>query len=65
MKNLPKILLRIILPSAIALSALSLTSCGTVQGFGKDLQKLGGKMEGTSKRVESGGSDKPESGGRY
>ena len=63
-------LLRFALAPLLALAALSLCSCGTVQGFGKDLKKLGSKMEGASEKVESGGdSGKKDTGsssaGRY
>lgn len=54
---------RLALAPLLALAALGLTSCGTVQGFGKDLQKLGSKMEGASEKVESGGGS--DSGSRY
>ena len=57
----PRNLLRFALAPLLALAALGLTSCGTVQGFGKDLQKLGSKMEGASEKVESGGKDKTSS----
>ncbi|WP_028104912.1 entericidin A/B family lipoprotein [Pseudoduganella violaceinigra] len=34
---------------ALAISAIALTGCNTVAGFGKDIQKVGQKMEGAGK----------------
>ena len=35
---------------ALSLIALFLTGCNTVSGFGKDVQKVGAKMEGAAKK---------------
>ena len=51
---------RLLWASLAAIIAASLSSCGTVEGFGKDLQSLGRKMENASDDVQGGGD-----GGRY
>ncbi|SFG28037.1 Predicted small secreted protein [Duganella sp. CF458] len=35
---------------AIAIAAFALTGCNTVAGFGKDVQKVGQKMEGAGSK---------------
>jgi predicted small secreted protein len=35
---------------AIAITAIFLTGCNTVAGFGKDVQKVGQKMEGAGNK---------------
>ncbi|HEU4852990.1 MAG TPA: entericidin A/B family lipoprotein [Telluria sp.] len=35
---------------ALALVAFVLTGCNTVSGFGKDVQKVGQKMEGAARK---------------
>ena len=35
---------------ALVVAALLLAACNTVSGFGKDVQKVGQKMEGAAKK---------------
>ena len=35
---------------ALALTAILLVGCNTVAGFGKDVEKVGSKMEGAAKK---------------
>ena len=48
---------KVLLIAAAPIAAIALSGCGTVQGFGKDLQTVGRKMENKSEKVESGDSD--------
>ena len=41
--------MRLIALIAIALATLSLAACNTVEGVGKDVEKLGDKIQGTAK----------------
>ncbi len=50
--------LRRLLPLATAAAALSLNACGTVEGFGNDLQKLGRSIENKADDVSSGREDR-------
>ncbi len=35
---------------ALTIIAVLLAGCNTVQGFGRDVQKVGGKMEGAARK---------------
>ena len=41
---------KLVIVIAITLSLTSVTACNTFHGFGKDLQKVGGKMSGEDKK---------------
>ncbi len=46
--------LRPALTVLIAAAGIFLTSCSTTKGFGRDLQKVGGKIENKADQVQRG-----------
>ncbi|RMH93387.1 entericidin A/B family lipoprotein [Lysobacter pythonis] len=45
---------RLIIVSLLAMFSLGLTACNTVAGAGKDVQKVGEKMEGKAQDCKDG-----------
>ena len=46
-------LLKIILLAVIGMGATAMSGCNTVQGFGKDMSKLGDKIENKAEEKKS------------